>query len=576
MDSGATQRHVASAAVTHLTELDTRAGAAPAAQDRKTSPIARILAAVAGAAAVGAMCWSGLNHDVRYCIGGLRAAGRGGIPSSGTFIHRPLAYRWLLSGLDHLTAGPVALREAWIRLLVVVLTAAVIWWLRSGLARYLPRREATAVAAATGLALLFAPAWDFLQPEWVAVWLAVAGLAAGTGLRRLRYAAPAAGFLISLVVLVKYTTAPTALLPLGALIVLDRRRGWWTAVAAAVATPVGFVVAIAVQPREWRWFNELSALNPDGPLQNGLHTADLGHLIDTVGTEALMNPLVALLPAAVVTLARGASTRRARWAWPLLIAAGVAGVLTALVIQGQWFQYHLAALPVLAAALWGLALARYPHRWMVAAALLLGVAVPLLAGQSLAWRSHHAALAFTLVSVVAAGALGAAVRGAQAPPRYAAIVATALALAIPAWPTTPYSYDTRHSSYTALERARDRQDLGHWLDGVRDRIGENTPVTYLAFGDVGYLLGNPTHCRYPTPDFLQRTRYDRGITSQASYRENLRCIGDPTARYAVLDEWWFPLGQVAPEVSAAFRARYDCAAPVASDPAFHLVICPRR
>jgi hypothetical protein len=561
--------------VTHIAALGARAGTDPAAQNRRISLAPRLLAAVAGGAAVVSMCWSGLNHDVRYCLGGMQAAGRGGIPASGTFIHRPLAYRWLLSGLDHLTTGPVALREAWIRLLVIALTAAVIWWLRSGLARYLPRREAAAVAAATGLALLFAPAWDFLQPEWIAVWLAVAALGVGTGLRRMRYAVPAAGFLISLVVLVKYTTAPTALLPLGALIALDRRRGWWTAAAAAVATPAGFAFAIAVQPREWRWANEMSALN-GGPLQTGLHAADLGHLIDTVGTEALMNPLVALMPAAVVLLARSTATRRARWAWPLATAAGVAGVLAALIVQGQWFQYHLAALVPLSAALWGLALARYPHRWTVAAALLLGVAVPLLAGQSLAWRGAHAALAFTLVSMAAAAALAAAFRTGQAPPQHVTAIAAVLALAIPAWPTTPYSYDTRHSSYTALERARTRQDLGHWLNGVRDRIGPDTPVTYLAFGDVGYLLGNPTHCRYPTPDFLQRTRYDRGITNQTSYHENLRCLDDPTARYAVLDTWWFPLRQVAPEVSAAVRARYDCAAPLATDPSFHLVICPRR
>jgi hypothetical protein len=111
---------------------------------------------------------------------------------------------------------------------------------------------------------------------------------------------------------------------------------------------------------------------------------------------------------------------------------------------------------------------------------------------------------------------------------------------------------------------------------VRGRIGAGTPVTYLAFGDVGYLLGNPTHCRYPTPDFLQRTRYDRGIIRQASYRENLRCLDDPATRYAVLDTSWFPLEQVAPQVSAEVRRRFDCAAPVAADPEYHLVVCPRR
>ncbi|MEU6852276.1 hypothetical protein ABZ901_20420 [Actinacidiphila alni] len=546
----------------------------------------RVLAAVLAAAAVAAMCWSGLNHDVRYVLGGMRASGRGGIPASGTFVHRPLAYRWLLSWLDHLTAGPVAVREAWIRLLVIAVTAAVAWWLRSGLARRLPRREATAVAGAVGLALLFAPAWDFLQPEWVAVLLAVAGLAAALGPRRTWLAAGAGGVLIALVVLVKYTTAPTALLPLGALWVLDRRRALLTTAVAVVATPAGFALAIAVQPREWRWFNELSALNPDTPVQHGLRAADLHAMATTVGVEALMNPVVALLPAAVVLLARGSASRAGRWGWPLLTAAGVAGVLAALVVQGQWFQYHLAALPVTAAALCALAVARRPAPSLLGGALLLGVAVPLLSGQSWSWRHAHETAAYALVWTVVLGTLvGAALPGRRAPRfaevrgtagRYVPAAALLLALAIPVWPTTPYSYDTRHSTFTALERARTRHELSHWMDGVRDRIGADTPVTYVAFGDNNYLLGNPTHCRYPTPDFLQRTRYDRSITGQVSYRENLRCLDDPASRYALLDTFWFPLGQVAPQAAARIRARFDCDRPVAALPAFHLVVCPRR
>lgn len=576
-----------SAAVTtvHIPEDPTAAPQPPGPGPRGTAAplIARALAAVAGLAAVGAMCWSGLNHDVRYELGGMRAAGRGGIPSSGTFVHRPLAYRWLLSGVDHLTWGSVGLREALIRLVVIVVTIAVAWWLRAGLARHLPRREANAVAATTGLALLFAPAWDFLQPEWVAVLLAVAALAAGLAPRRSRYAIPASGVLLALVVLVKYTTAPTALLPLGALVVLDRRRGWWTAAAGAVATLAGFGLAILVQPREWRWFNELSALNPDTPVQNGLHAADLHLLVSTVGSEALMNPVVALLPAAVVLLARGSATRRARWAWPVLTGAGVLGVLAALVVQGQWFEYHLAALPVLGAALWGLALARHPSRTMIGVSALLGIAVPLIAGRSLAWRTAHEGAAYTLVAVMTVAALAAAAffamgrpAGWSAPLRYATAIAAVLTLWIPAWPTTPYSYDTRHAGFTARERHDTRHDLTRWINGVERRIGPDTPVAYLAFGDVGYLMGNPTHCRYPTPDFLQRTLYDRSVTGLASYRENLRCLDDPTARYAVLDTSWFPLDKVAPQVSAAVRERFDCARPIASYPALHLEICARR
>jgi hypothetical protein len=620
MPSSPATARLTSAAVTTLPGIDgidngagTSACQAPAAgQEPRTRPYplaVRLAAAVLGLAAVAAMCWSGLNHDVRYVLGGMRASGRGGISVSGTFVHRPLAYRYLLSGLDHLTAGPVAVREAWIRLLVIAVTAAVTWWLRTGLARRLPRREATAVAGAVGLALLFAPAWDFLQPEWVAALLAVAGLGAALAPRRTWPAVTTSGVLIALVVLVKYTTAPTALLPLGALLVLDRRRGVLTTAVAAVATPAGFVLAILVQPREWRWFNELSALNPGTPLQNGLRATDVHALITTVSTEALMNPVVALLPAAVVLLARGSASRAARWAWPLLTAFGVAGALAALVIQGQWFQYHLAALPVLAAALCGLAVARRPDPPLLAGALLLGVAVPLLAGQSWDWRHAHEWAAYALVAVVVPVTVGAAwphgrwgtgsaqrlgpgggaVPGGPArggPPRSGPLpggrfravpaVALLLALAIPVWPTTPYSYDTRHSTFTALERARTRDRLTDWMNGVRHRIGGDTPVTYLTFGDNNYLLGNPTHCRYPTPDFLQRTRYDRSITRQVSYRENLRCLDDPDSRYAVLDTFWFPLGQVAPEAAAAVRRRFDCLRPVAALPAFHLVVCPRR
>jgi hypothetical protein len=562
-------------------------------RERTPYPLAvRLVAAALGAGAVAAMCWSGLNHDVRYVLGGMRASGRGGIPASGTFVHRPLAYRWLLSWLDRLTAGPVAVREAWLRLLVIAVTAAAVWWLRTGLARRMPRREANAVAGAVGLALLAAPAWDFLQPEWVAVLFAVAGLAAALAPRRTWLAVTAGGVLIALAVLVKYTTAPTALLPLGVLTVLDRRRGWLTtAVVAAVATPAGFTLAILVQPREWRWFDELSALNPNTPLQHGLRPADVHALITTVGTEALMNPVVALLPAAVTLLARGSSSRGARWAWPLLTAAGVAGVLAALVVQGQWFQYHLAALPVLAAALCGLAVARRPGlpllggALLLRGALLLGVAVPLLSGQSWGWRHAHESAAYALVCTVVVATLIAAslpgrwgARGWGRPggARHLPVLAITLALAVPVWPTTPYSYDTRHSTFTALERARTRHEVSGWMADVRKRIGADTPVTYLAFGDNAYLLGNPTHCRYPTPDFLQRTRYDRSITGLASYRENLRCLDDPSSRYAVLDTFWFPLGQVAPGAAAAVRTRFDCAHPVAALPAYHLVICPRR
>jgi len=133
------------------------------------------------------------------CSAGCWRAGRGGLPASGTFVHRPLAYRWLVSWLDHLTTGPVAVREAWIRLLVIIVTAAVVWWLRSGLARHLPRRGGRRRRRGRRARAALRARLDFLQPDWLAVLLAVAGLAAALAPRRTWIAVTVAGVLIALV-----------------------------------------------------------------------------------------------------------------------------------------------------------------------------------------------------------------------------------------------------------------------------------------------------------------------------------------------------------------------------------------
>ncbi|WP_327179040.1 hypothetical protein OG599_29685 [Streptomyces sp. NBC_01335] len=554
---------------------------------RGLRPVRTITAAAAALAVIALMCWGGLNHDVRYSLGGIRATHRAGLAASEIFVHRPLAYRWTIAGLDALTAGPVAVREALIRLAVIVLSLGAARWLRAGLLRTLPRREAGAVAVAVGAALVCAPAWDFLQPEWLAVLLSTAAVGAALAGRRTALAVSLSGVLLALAVLMKYTTASTALLALMVLAVLDRRRAVLSAAAAALATPAGLALAVWTEPREWRWLHEFSSLNPNSVFRTGFGAEQVHQLGTSLVNECVLVPVVALLPVTLTLLVRTSTTVRARWSLPALTASGLVVVVGTVVVQGQWFLYHLAQLPVLGAASWALAVTRHLTRHgrtpagPVGATAVLGVAVPLVAGQPLAWRTAHATPTCAVLAVVVLLALVAALAAARRPARprrgtaVAAVVALGLATAIPAWPTTPYSFDIRHSDFTAKSRTEAVRDLTHRLDGLRSRVGPDTPVVYLAFGDIAYSLGNPTRCRYPSPAFLQRTSYDPDVTELTSFDENLDCLDDPAARYLIVDPGWFPLNRVAPAVREAVDAAYDCTGPTAF-PDAGLRVCARR
>ncbi|WP_405455981.1 hypothetical protein OG786_03735 [Streptomyces sp. NBC_00101] len=565
-----------------------------AAQGRPAGLVTRsvrsLVPAAAGVCVIAYLCWGGLNHDVRYSLGGIRTAHRAGLAASEIFVHRPLAYRWSIAGLDALTVGPSAVRETVMRLVVAALSLGAAWWLRAGLRRVLPGREPGAVAAAVGAALVCAPAWDFLQPEWVAVLVSTAAVGAALAGRRTVLAVSLCGLLLALAVLMKYTTASTALLALVVVAVLDRRRAVLSAAAAVVASSAGFALAVRVEPRERRWLHEFSALNPHSVFRTGFGVPQAHELLRSLANEALLVPVVALAPVGLALLMRDAATRRDRWVCPataVLVLVVVAGTV---VVQGQWFLYHLAPLPVLGAGLWALAVTRHLGRHgraptgPVAVTALLGVAVPVVAGQPLSWRTAHAPAVCAVLAIAVLLALAAALTTGRRPagdPRpgrrspMVAGVALALVTVIPAWPTTPYSFDVRHSGYTAQERVRTAKDLAHRLDGLRTRLGPDTPVVYLAFGDTAYFLGNPTRCRYPSPAFLQRTSYHAEVADLTSFGENLRCLDDPAARYLVVDPGWFPLERVAPAVREAVGAAYDCTGPAAFSAA-GLDICVRR
>ncbi|HET6705894.1 hypothetical protein [Amycolatopsis sp.] len=131
------------------------------------------------------IAWTGLNHDVRFVLGTLQTAGRAGLAPSEVFVHRPMAYRLVLAAGDAGSALPLPVREAVVRILALVAVLLLSLLLRAGLRRYRPAREATVVAAATGVAPALAPNWDFLQPEWLAAVFATGGVGAALRIPRL-------------------------------------------------------------------------------------------------------------------------------------------------------------------------------------------------------------------------------------------------------------------------------------------------------------------------------------------------------------------------------------------------------
>ncbi|MEV6829162.1 hypothetical protein [Amycolatopsis sp. NPDC051102] len=525
------------------------------------------------------VAWTGLNHDVRFVLGTLHTAGRAGLSPSEVFVHRPMAYRLVLALGDAGSGLPVPAREAVVRVLALVAVLLVSLLLRAGLQRYRPAPEATAVAAATGVALALAPNWDFLQPEWLAAVFAAGAVGAAFRIRRPVPAALLGGVLLALAVLVKYTTAPTAVVALGVIAVVDRRRALLTGLLGAPICLGLFGLTVLIEPREWRWFGELSTLNGASPLGRGLASSDARALVSTVLNEALAVPMVALLAVSVAVLARLAVGRRARLAWVLLPAAAVVVVLAAVVLQGQWFQYHLAALVPFAAALGGLALARWsaahggPPKALVLPAIALGVGLPIVASASTEWRQAHGTPVYAaLVVLVVVGVLFALKDRGRTWPVLALCSALAV-FAVPVWPSAPYSFDAIHADYTNSERVAAAQADERLFAPVRAQIGADTPVVYLAFGDMAYFFGNPAACRYPAPVFVQRGTYIPAVRGLVSYRENLDCLERTDAKYLVVQPSWLAVDRLPPDVAAGVRSRFDCDHAM---PAGELTICPRR
>jgi hypothetical protein len=130
---------------------------------------------------------------------------------------------------------------------------------------------------------------------------------------------------------------------------------------------------------------------------------------------------------------------------------------------------------------------------------------------------------------------------------------------------------TRHNTPQLLGAATTGQLV--WAEAMRQRIGPDTPATYLSFGTTNYMLRNPSTCEFPTGVFLQRSRTIRRQEGTPTWRANLRCLTDKPGQLLVWDPQWFLLRRQPPEVKAALAAAFDCQRGFTVD---RIQVCPRR
>ncbi|WP_152364529.1 hypothetical protein [Microlunatus speluncae] len=523
-----------------------------------------------------------LNGDVRFEAGVEQTSPR---PVADTFTHRPLAYRLIMSAvfaparlLGESSRGfELAMQAS--ALLLCVLAALLLH--RALTDRGLPTATTRPLAIAVGGCIGLQGAVSVWEPDWLA--LLLTALAVSVGLlgrddrRTWLPAAVGAGVLLAAAASIKFVTLPIALIGLVLITVLHRRRAIAATLAAGAAGIAGIGLTAWLWPRELRWLAELSALQP--PNTEPVWRALLG-----LGCALLAWPVTIMLPAALSVLIAG---RPARVRLGHGAVAAVVLLLASLpaVVQQQFFIYHFVAFPVITAAVLVLAVVRADRR--TAARLVIGTA---LAGLTTAviirlpapWRVDHPAafvtglIAAMIIAVLIVRRPG---RASGPAPKMAVTAAAAVCCASMIGIVAPGPTGTAPLSelpqtglvniYTA-EASDQRQESARQ---VRRLIGVDTPVLYLAFGDVNYFVRNPTPCDYPAAVWLQRARYNPSVVDTTSYAENLACLDDPAPRFLLIDGGWFQLPKQPDQVQRLITTRYACTDARKID---DLLICPRR
>ncbi|WP_432134639.1 MULTISPECIES: hypothetical protein [unclassified Streptomyces] len=555
-------------------------------RSRLTSPAGWTTALVTAGLLLHITLTAGVFLDIRYVLAALRTTGESGFSPSEVFAHRPFFYRWLIAGLDAVTFGSFAVSEALMRLVGLVLCAAAGLLLWRALRRRLPERDALLVAAPVALTLAFAPVIDYLQPEWFAIVFAVVAVAAALGVRDRWRAVALAALPLGLAVLLKYSTAGTAAMALLVVFAVDRVRALLLAAATAVATGLLFGISVWSGSRELQWVRDMPHINVHqlGGAEPVVVSDLLQRTAQYVGDRIVLTPVLGLLPGALLLFAVTLGSRRQRVEAVVVTALLVVVGLGVVMYQGNFFAYHGESLPVVAAALTGLAVGRWygayrrPPLCLTALALVLGALTPLIFlvredvyTVDLAWYACAASLAAALVDM----RLARAPRRPRTPRVPVALTGLALVVCLAAtvWPSSGVRVVQGHLVTTNAELKEQAEAARAAGEQVAAELPEDAEVLYLAFGLQAYYVGHPTGCRYPFPTFLSVTKRLPEVAGLTSTRENVRCVTqEHPAEYMVYQPGWMSLAVVDPEIADDIRRTYACPRPEGRQ----LVVCTLR
>lgn len=528
--------------------------------------------------------WFTLNGDVRYSLGVLSATREAGWEPWQVWTHRPLANRLLMDGLERLMPDHGRPGELITLMIAGVLAGMAALVLHRGLSGRLPAAGGLAVGVLFGM--VWAPARDIWQPEWVAAVLAVA--AVGVGVRAGAAATWTSALLLSLSALQKYSTATTAAIAGLALVALAPRRAL-TVGPAAVVTTVALLGLSLLIPHERQWFLDMPSLNsaqtdpwqclPGDPATR----CPAASMSRSLG---LVTPALLLWPATTVLVAALSGLRRV---WVLLVVPGwivLAGL--GVLAQQSWYTYQVTVLGVLAAGWCGWAAALLARRDRRAGALLPALALLIVAAanwslsspvhwrttdldaRDVAWTVQVVAL-FAALAVVAVALTRLGDRPGGA--RWPAVVTAALLTVTPILPWTPQSFDFQFVDRTPSGELVRTRRLQADAAALQHAIPPGEPVLQLSFGEETYFVDRPSRCRYAAATVLQRNRWTP-TTQLPSYSENMACLSDPRVRWVVLSPGWLGLQRTGMEaVRAAVGAGYDCDRGIRT---VMLTACPRR
>src|SRR5205823_7906273 len=108
---------------------------------------------------------------------------------------------------------------------------------------------------------------------------------------------------------------------------------------------------------------DMISLNPYSPLRSGISIDQLSNALRSLASKATLSPPLVLMPATTVAASRLLPSGRARAGWAAAVTIAALLAAAPMIAQGEpYYPYHLAALPIVAAAVCGYAAGRWAER----------------------------------------------------------------------------------------------------------------------------------------------------------------------------------------------------------------------